>query len=173
MIDSYLTERKLGVALRELFPEKWVGGQVKLPGSRRRFDMAYQDNGVTVLVEYDGDEHYRNSLKIKADREKDQLAQEAGMHLVRVPYWVQLDHAMARHWFGVDAEIIQTFPHGFVTTKIFPASFCELGIERFIQELSLLPIGVRDAVVESLKEKTEEHEIEYVLSTGLRALLDA
>ena len=85
-IDSYLTERKLGVALKTFFPDKWMGGQIKLPNSRRRFDMAYQDNGITVLVEYDGDEHYRHSIKIKADHEKDQLAPEAGMRLVRIPY---------------------------------------------------------------------------------------
>ena len=45
-----------------------------------------------MLVEYDGDEHYRDSLKIKADIEKDQFAQKNDMRLVRMPYWVQLDN---------------------------------------------------------------------------------
>ena len=66
-IDGYLTERKLKTALQELFGSDWIGGQVSLPGSRRKFDMAFRDGPTTVLVEYDGDEHYRNSLKIKAD----------------------------------------------------------------------------------------------------------
>jgi len=50
--------------------------------------MAFNQNGALVLVEYDGDDHYRDSLKIKADREKDRIAQEKGMRVVRVPYWV-------------------------------------------------------------------------------------
>ena len=80
---------------------------------------------------------------------------------------------MARHWFGVDAEIVQTFPHGFVTTKLLPASICELGIDRFNRELSSLPSVVSRAVVESLKERTQERGVEYVLPAALRALLDA
>lgn len=99
---------------------------MKLPGSRRRFDMAFFDNNTTVFVEYDGDEHDRDSMKIKADREKDRLAADNGVRLIRVPYWVQLDQTMARHWFSLEAEIEQSFQHGFITTKLFPASFCEL-----------------------------------------------
>jgi hypothetical protein len=52
----------------------------------------------------DGDEHYRDSMKIKADRQMDMLAAENGMRLVRVPCWVQLDQTVARHWFGLEAE---------------------------------------------------------------------
>jgi hypothetical protein len=122
-------------------------------------------------VEYDGDEHYRNSLKVKADREKDRLAREAGMGLVRVPYWVQLDGLTLRHYFGLLAEVRQDFPHGFITTKLFPASFCELGVERFRQELEGLPVAVREAVVLSLRERAREHGLEYVLPSALRGLI--
>jgi len=116
-IDSYLTEGKLKTALQQLLVDVWVGGQVVLPGSRRRFDMAFRSNGPTILVEYDGDEHYRHSMKIKADREKDMLALTNGFRLIRIPYWVQLDSIMARHWFGIELHIDQSFPHGFITTK--------------------------------------------------------
>jgi hypothetical protein len=87
-IEGYLTEIKLATALQRLVGDLWAGGQVLLPGSRRRWDMAFNQNGALVLVEYDGDDHYRDSLKIKADREKDRIAQEKGMRVVRVPYWV-------------------------------------------------------------------------------------
>jgi hypothetical protein len=53
--------------------------------------MAFRQNRSLVLVEYDGDDHYRDSLKIKADRERDRLAQQNQMRVVRVPYWIQLD----------------------------------------------------------------------------------
>ncbi|MFL5243174.1 MAG: hypothetical protein ACJ8FY_13800 [Gemmataceae bacterium] len=170
VIESYLTEAKLAVAIAQLVGDAWAGGQVKLPGSRRRFDMAFLDHSTKVLVEYDGDEHYRDSMKIKADRQKDKLATENGMRLVRIPYWVQLDQTMARHWFGLEADIEQSFPHGFITTKLFPASFCELGIARFRRELNSLPTTVRDAVVASLRERIAEHGVEYVLPADLREI---
>ena len=52
-----------------------------------------------------------------------------------LPYWIQLDTATLAHFFSLDVKIEQSFPHGFITTKLFPASFCELGIERFRAEL--------------------------------------
>ena len=171
VIESYLTEPKLAAALRQLVGDAWAGGQVALPGSRRRFDMAFRSGDTTVLVEYDGDEHYRDSLKIMADRQKDALAAANGMRVVRVPYWVQLNRVTARHWFGLEAEIEQSFPHGFITTKLFPASFCELGVARFRRDLDSLPAAVREAVVDSLRQRVAEYGIEYVLPTELRDLV--
>jgi len=92
VIEGYLTEAKLATALKQIAGELWAGGQVALPGSRRRWDMALKQVGSLVLVEYDGDEHYRDALKIKADREKGQLAQANRIRVVRIPYWVQLEH---------------------------------------------------------------------------------
>jgi hypothetical protein len=171
VIESYLTEAKLAAALQQLVGTAWAGGQVSLPGSRRRFDMAFRSGGTTVLVEYDGDDHYRDSLKIRDDRCKDDLAATNGMRLVRVPYWVQLDRVMARHWFGLDADIEQSFQHGFITTKLFPASFCELGVARFRRDLEELPAAVRGAVIDSLRDRVAEYGIEYVLPTELRELV--
>ncbi len=171
VIESYLTEWKLAAALQQLVGDAWEGGQKTLPGSRRRFDMAFRSGGSTVLVEYDGDDHYRDSLKVRADRQKDALAAAAGMRLVRVPYWVQLDGLMTRHWFGLEAEVEQTFQHGFITTKLFPASFCELGVARFVRELDALPNPVRLAVVSSLRDRAMEYGTEYVLPSALRELL--
>jgi hypothetical protein len=36
--------------------------------------MAYRRDGRITVVEYDGDEHYRHSIKIKTDRAKDEAA---------------------------------------------------------------------------------------------------
>jgi hypothetical protein len=171
VIESYLTELKLAVALRQLVGDAWAGGQVSLPGSRRRFDMAFRSGNTTVLVEYDGPEHYRDSLKIRDDRLKDNLATANEMRLIRVPYWVQLDRVMAGHWFGLKVDIAQSFPHGFITTKLFPASFCELGVERFRRDVEALPATVREAVFASLRDRIAEYGIEYVLPMDLRELV--
>ncbi len=133
--------------------------------------MGFNEGARRVVVEYDGDEHYRNTLKIKADQEKDLLARAQGLEVVRFPYWVQLDRTTCRSFFGLDADIQQSFPHGFVTTKLFPASFCEMGVERFEREMSGLPPSVRAAVVDSLRERSREHGVEYVLPACLRAMI--
>lgn len=162
-IQGYLTQAKLENTLHEIVGDTWVGSELVVPGSRRRWDMAFSTNGRTTVVEYDGDEHYCNSLKIKTDVEKDRVAAQKGYRVVRIPYWVQLTNQTLHYYFGIDAEIEQDFPHGFITTKIFPASFCSLGLQRFAGEMNALPADVRDAVMVSLRERAKEHGDEYVM----------
>jgi hypothetical protein len=129
-ISGYLTEAKLADALRQIVGDGWGGSQLRVPGSQRRWDMWFEGGDGRVVVEFDGDEHYRNALKVKTDFEKDAVARAQGFHVIRIPYWVQLDRTTARHFFGVEADVRQDFPHGFIVTKVFPASYCEMGIER-------------------------------------------
>ncbi len=138
-----------------------------MESTRYRWDMAYQIDGKVTIVEYDGDEHYRHSLKIKADKVKDDIAGKRGYSVVRFPYWVQLAGVTMKHYFGMEAQIEQSFPHGFITTKLFPASFCELGIERFRTELLALSGSIRDAVISSLRQRVAEHGLQYVLPNAL------
>jgi len=170
-IDGYLTESKLSATLQRIVPHGWLGDQVHVEGSRYRWDMSYQIDGMVTVVEYDGDEHYRHSLKIKADKAKDEIARKHGCTVVRFPYWIQLDSLNLKHYFGLEAEIEQSFPHGFITTKLFPASFCELGVERFQAELLALPGCVRDAVISSLRQRVAEHGLPYVLPKSLAAII--
>jgi hypothetical protein len=86
---------------------------------------------------------------------------------VRFPYWVQLTTETLCHYCGLDAQVVQDFPHGFIVTKIFPASFCELGVERFRGELEQLPEGVRVAVIKSLQDRAKEHGRQYVVPAAL------
>lgn len=172
-IEGYLTQHKLAQALKEITGDCWLGNEIRVPDSRRRWDMAFRDAAKTVVVEYDGPAHYRNSLKIKADNEKDVAAKHLGYKVIRFPYWIQLDSVTLEHYFGLTAKITQDFPHGFITTKIFPASFCEMGIERFRQELNSLPSTVRSAVLQSLQNRSKKHGIKYVIPTALRHLISA
>lgn len=168
-ISGYLVQAKLENALKEIVgSEAWRGREVRLPTGCRRWDMSYELGGVITVVEFDGDAHYRDTLKIKTDKEKDAVARERNFQIIRFPYWVQLTTETLAHYFGLTAVIDQNFPHGFITTRIFPASFCELGVFRFKCELDSLPAQVRDSVIASLNDRAAEHGIEYVLPEGLR-----
>jgi hypothetical protein len=171
-IKGYLTEAKLARALQELLGDEWLGSQVGVVGTRQRWDMSCLLRGSTVVIEYDGDEHYRHSIKIRGDRKKDASAGIAGYLVIRFPYWLQLDSLTLEHFLGIKATVHQSFPHGFITTKLFPASFCELGVARFQAELSLLPSIVRNAVLNSLRDRVSEYGLEYVLPSQLAHILD-
>jgi very-short-patch-repair endonuclease len=172
-ITGYLVQEKLESALAQVVGDTaWHGKEVQvLSGRRQRWDMVYTGPSGRVAVEFDGDEHYRNTLKIKNDWDKDGIARRGGYRVVRIPYWVQLTSETLKHYFDLNAEIIQDFPHGFICTKIFPASFCELGVERFRAEIESLPRTVRTAVISSLRDRVEEYGLKYVVPEKLVNLL--
>ncbi|MGI5863948.1 MAG: hypothetical protein ACOX6T_18095 [Myxococcales bacterium] len=119
-IDGYLVQAKLESALRQIVgAAAWRGSeQHVVHGKKLRWDMVFETSSGKVAGEYDGDEHYRNSLKTKIDNEKDRYARNEGYHVVRIPYWVQLTTETLKYYFELDAEIVQDFRHGFITTKI-------------------------------------------------------
>jgi len=173
-IEGYLVQSKLSTALQTIVGDaEWRGNEIRVPGTRYRWDMAYQRGRQLVFVEFDGEAHYRNSLTIKADSEKDIVAKTNGHRVVRIPYWVQLTTKTLKYYFDLDAEIIQDFPHGFISKKnrMLPASFCELGIARFQQELDDLPVAVKDDVLSSLRDRANEYDRKYVLPKKLHKLL--
>lgn len=168
-ITGYLTQAKLEEALRKIVElDNWKGSEIKLTGYNYRWDMSYIDKqGVQFLVEFDGDRHYKDSLTISSDNIKDNLAALNGLKIIRIPYWVQLTNETLKYYFNMEASIEQDFPHGFITTKSFPASFCELGIQRFKKELEQLPLVVRNEIIDSLKERIKEYGQEYVVPSCL------
>jgi hypothetical protein len=173
IIESYLLQGKLETALIEIVgSERWLGRELKVPDTRRRWDMAYEINGNITVVEYDGDKHYYDSLTIKGDHIKDKIAGELGYKVVRIPYWVQLTNETLQFYLGLSANIIQNFKHGFVETKMFPCSYSSFGVDRFENEINNLPISVKASVLETLKVKSDEYGIEYVLPKSLFYLLD-
>ena len=78
---KYLTQPKLEKLLKEIQDFEWLGSEIKVPGyPKRKWDMKFKYNSNIFIVEYDGDEHYRNSLKIKVDHEKDKTARDLGLY---------------------------------------------------------------------------------------------
>jgi hypothetical protein len=171
VIKGFLREARLAEIIGDLAPDQFAT-QFKIDGRQFRWDFKYETSKGRYLVEYDGDEHYRNTLVIRKDEEKDRVARENGFISVRFPYWLQLDSFTLARFFGLEAEIDQTFPHGFITTKLFPASFCEKGITRFAQEYGELPSHLQKAVLSSLKDRAAKYGAEYVLPSRLRHLWD-
>ena len=170
--EGYLTQQKLSVLLREALKDKYTAfmEEQKVDGKPRcRWDMYMTfPDGREIAVEFDGDQHYRDTLVMKLDLEKEDLADESGIEVVRIPYWVQLTDETAKHYFGDlfdDIHIEQDYPHGFIKSKIFPASYCALGVERFMAELHDLPYDIFVEILMNLFDRAfdEAYAPEFII----------
>ena len=76
--------------------------EYRFPCSKLRYDFAILDkeNNICRLIEFDGEQHYRQNIKnsgwntyekyqytLKHDLEKNKIAKENNIPLVRIPYW--------------------------------------------------------------------------------------
>jgi|SRR5271165_3646990 len=147
---SYLDESSLGRFLRErLDPETISNAHV--PTITRRFRPDYRSEKHRLIVEFDGDQHYRSAKHVIEDKERDRILSDAGYRVIRIPYFVQMTEPVIGGLFGnciANRAPFKDFRHGFVAdTVVFPADFCELGVARFLARLSQLSLGLGNFAV--------------------------
>jgi hypothetical protein len=180
--DGWLSEEKLSNVLSQILEElegellpcgykkgckKYKEGtQIKLQESRSHYDFGFSYNNDKYLVEFDGNYqgvgHYNNAENCYKDDCKNILAESNGYKIIRFPYWLQLNNDTFETLFGFDCgcDIINNFPNGFITnTSLNPASFCKLGLERFLKELEKLSEQLRFEVFVSLQVKSDRLNI--------------
>lgn len=158
-MQEYLVEFSLGHFLRERVDPEIIAGQI-VSGLGRRYRPDFRSERYRLIVEYDGDEHYRSAKKILGDQERDAVFVAAGYRVIRIPYFVQLKRDVIVALFGDAAEDpsdFQQFPHGFIAkTVVMPADFCELGIVRFEADLARFSY-IRQEILESLRRAVRAH----------------
>jgi very-short-patch-repair endonuclease len=74
---DYLIEVSLGRFLRERVDSEVIASQV-VPGLGRRYRPDFRSELHRLIVEFDGDEHYRSAKKILGDQERDAAFAAAG-----------------------------------------------------------------------------------------------
>lgn len=173
VVNEFLTEQKLINCLKQAFGENNVFSSVRVCEERRfRWDAKVLLEDKTIFVEFDGDSHYRDPKVIKRDREKEDIAKNNNSKVIRIPYWIQLNNETFLYYFNKKISIEQNYRHGFVSDKAaLPASFCELGINKFKLEFDALSENIKFEIVKSLKEKIEKYGEHYVLPTSLKYIL--
>jgi hypothetical protein len=154
-VEGYLTEKKLYDVLCAWAGTENVAPQPMVTGTRMRYDYEVKHNGRHIMVEYDGDSHFRDANTIMRDDIKDNLSETAGREVVRIPYFVQLDKVTFKHFFNEDFDVVTEFPQGFINTKMLPASFCGIGVIRAQRIMDSLPLEVREQIALSLENKAE------------------
>ena len=152
---TYLTEENLIDYLAVIFPNvEWIHNKT-FPGYKFRPD--YRNDGLKIVVEFDGYQHYTQVKNIIKDQEKDIIYTETGYKIIRIPYFVQIETRTIAGLFDKTIERELSYPHGFIannSTLVLPADFCELGVDRFISDLEKFHY-IKDDIVKSLKDKVD------------------
>ncbi len=172
-MKKYLTENNLGEILDRLFPNNDFEHDKSVPGSsNKRTRPDYRSDSMKLILEFDGDSHYRSARRIKADIKKDSDYTGLGYRVYRIPYFVQITSKVLEDIFYRKIKFEQDYPNGFIATNvILPADFCELGIKRFKNDLKRFSFHKLE-IVDSLYKKIEKlGDREIVIPSTLESLL--
>lgn len=166
---SYLTEHSLGDFLNAIYPNcEWVHDKrfQIVEGEAFKFRPDFCCHELKMCVEFDGADHYMKTNIIQADNKKDETLKSLGYKVIRIPYFVQLDSASIKYLFNLDVKFDYHFKHGFISRNVtLPSSFCELGIWKFKNFVTLLEMDkhgngqvifdqIRESIINRIKSST-------------------
>jgi hypothetical protein len=157
MNNNYLTETKLGEYLKILYPKDEFIRNKCVPNSNSKYRPDYRNDNLKLIVEFDGYSHYTSSKTILSDIKKDRIFKSMGYNIIRIPYFIQISNGVTLYLFGkTSKKINQIYPHGFIDHKcIMPADFCELGLEKFKEDLENF-FFIKNDILKSLENKINE-----------------
>ena len=122
--DNYLTEKNLGDFLCEFLQGYEVIHNKKVPDSNIQKRPDYRIEELGLIIEYDGDRHFKSSEVIKTDLLKEQVYKELGYTVIRIPYFLCLTSDVIYELFNehvdIDTDKLKDFNlsgHGFITEK--------------------------------------------------------
>lgn len=171
-VPEYLTEKSLKTVLETIYPgHEFIHDRI-VPDSGMRNRADYYNSDLRLIVEFDGYRHYSCSKVIANDRFKDVAYLTMGYTVVRIPYFIQISPYVIKTLFGIDSDIVQTYPHGFIDDMaLLPCDFCELGLARFGYDLHRFG-KIYNEILSSLAKKVElSGDISTVLPPSLYHLL--
>jgi len=170
--NNYLTEDNLIEFVQEFISRDLILDKQFKP-HKFRPDILIED--LKIAIEFDGFLHYTQPTSVIKDKEKTAILKSAGYKVIRIPYYIQLDSNIINYLFpSLKTFRPSKYKHGFIDKKvILPAAFCELGVERFEQEINTTFSIIKSDIIFSIKEKIIELENKlFVLPPSLLYLLD-
>lgn len=155
----YLTEHNLEHILRQLYQDSYdfVKNKRFYYEGRHYYEADYYSESKALVVEFDGAQHYSEPSVIVRDRWKDLYFQEQHITVIRIPYFVQISPQTSELLFGIKSPLSNNYPHGFISeaaTCVLPAAYCELGVQRFKEDLQKFAC-IRKDIIESLRNRPE------------------
>ena len=174
MYNEYLTEGLLRQFCKERFYKyNLIFNRNLEPGVNIRPDIKIPE--LNLVIEFNGYLHYTSAKTIINDLHKQDIYFNKHLTLIEIPYFIQLDGIMVDFLFSkyiTNLEPFNNYPHGFIDKKAaLPCDFCELGINRFRNDLQKFSIVCND-IINSLRllSKSPQGDPE-VLSPSLFKIL--
>ena len=115
-------------------------GTINGTSCRKRPD--YRSESLKLIIEFDGLQHYTKPDVIENDVNKNELYQNFGYKVVRIPYFIQLSNKAVKTLFGVDVDeemFDETISSLGVKGNNTPAYLCPAGLERMAKEFINFP----------------------------------
>ena len=143
--DTGVCRTGLNEYLDVIFPnQKWICN--KSCGVRNKHGNLirpdYRCEGLKLIIEFDGLQHYQDENKIKTDIYNTAQYMKACYKVIRIPYFIQLTNKAIETIFGVKIQepmFDESVPSMGVKGKNTPSTLCELGLKRMANEFLAFP----------------------------------
>ena len=133
-------------------------------GQKIRPDYVCEE--LKLIIEFDGDAgkngHYTDPFVIFKDNNNTKILSDLGYNVIRIPFYIQLDKSAIKYFFNIDfndtlynAINDHGFKHPLIT---LPSQFCEVGIYRFLNDLTYIPKDILIKIIESLEYRIKYYE---------------
>jgi len=150
-----LSEKNLLDVLKILFPTVQDIKKKTFYFKNRKMVVDYYleiDND-KIAFEFDGPTHFTRTSTQMRDLDLEDYCDQNGIHLIRIPYFVQIDDASLIAYFGYDrcvkydllGKVECEYEHGFIDDGAgLPADYNAFGVELFIQHYKFFFTGGND-----------------------------
>lgn len=179
-VFNFLDETHLLFICAQLFGIDNVLNNKGLPEDTRIRPDVFVPN-LRLVIEFDGPLHYTDPKTILRDYKKDAFYKENNYNVIKFPYFIQFDYdrfiaqlkeLIPNYTPNFKNKIIQCYLDGFIHPEVvLPSSYCELGIERFKQDLIDHKQSIPLIVSTLWFKKKSINDIRYLLPTSLTYLL--
>ena len=168
------TDNCLNKCLEKLFPNNVFvhnkffkyNGEFVINDFRQKIRPDYICEELKLIIEFDGDSgkngHYTDPFIILKDQVNTKILENLGYKVVRIPFYIQLNKSAIKYFFNLDYanSLYKTSDdHGFLHPLItLPSQFCEVGIYRFLNDLTYIPKDILIKIIESLEYRIKYYE---------------
>lgn len=161
--NRYLTEDILANEMQFIFPGFTFERNKYFNHSGIKFKPDLFCKDLDLIIEFNGFRHYNQESVIQKDKIKKTICEEIGYSFIEIPYFVQLTTKYLEYLFetfpnfNLSNDINYTYKHGFIDEKaLLPIDFNRSGYERYLKELNVLPISIKEDILKSLEIKSKE-----------------
>lgn len=121
-----------------------------------RYRPDARNEELSLIVEFDGVDHYTKTHVMLRDARRDSYFQSLGYRVVRIPYWLQLSQANIYYLFGVKlSDPMCELKFSFYDTEyhgmdVCIGGMCEFGRRYFMTQFQQLPRETRLALIDDI-----------------------